>query len=89
MEILIFKDKMWNEIPEQDNPTFDYFYGDPSKARKHECILISKALPYKQKCVGKNGYSVIFIPLIEDVVSRGIFWNLEDAELFANALSNQ
>lgn len=84
MEILIFKDKMWNEIPEQDNPAFDYI--GENGTRKQECLLITRALPYKQKIVGQLGYCVIHIPLEGDVINRGLFWNLKDSEVFAEAI---
>jgi len=84
LEIVVFKDKMWNEIPDQDNPTFDR---NGNGLRKNRCLMITKVLPYRQKCVGKNGYNVIEIPLEGDVITRGLFWNLEDANTFAESIS--
>ena len=26
MEVIVFKNKRWQEIPDQDNPTFDYCF---------------------------------------------------------------
>ena len=86
MEIIIFKDKMWNEIPEQDNPAFDYVDGESKNGRNQKCLMITKVLPYRQKCVGQDGLVVIEVPLEGDVISRGLFWNLEDANLFAKTI---
>lgn len=84
MEIVVFKEKKWDEIPEQDNPTFDYVNSEGD--RRSPCLLICKVLPYKAKCVGGNGYSVIEIPKKGEIISKGLFWNIENAELFAKAL---
>lgn len=94
MEIVIFENKKWNEIPEQDNPAFDYVYENNRlkegfKGRRNACILISKVMEYRSKGVGENGYSVIEVPLNGDVIGRGLFWNIEDARLFAGALAKQ
>ncbi len=88
IEIVIFENKMWNEIPNQDNPAFDYKFGDNKNPRKQECILVCKVLPYRQNCVGKDGFTVIYIPLEGDVIVRGLFWNIEDARIFAEAIAN-
>jgi len=91
MEIIKFKDKTWTEIPKQDNPTFDYKYDDPRLqehiiGRRHHCLLICKVLPYEYKAVSNDGYVVIEIPITGDVIRRGLFWNFDNAELFASAL---
>lgn len=86
MDTLIFRDKNWAEIPKQDNPTWDF---QSNWLRRQECILVMKVLPYEQKSVGVNGYSVIHVPLDKDVVRKGLFWNIEDAILFAEALCNK
>jgi len=86
MEIIIFNDKMFNEIPTQDNPTFDYLHNDRANNRRNECILVCKSLPYRQQCVGE-GYTVTHIPLEGDIVARGLFWNIEDAETFAKSIN--
>ena len=94
MEIVVFKDKMWNEIPSQDNPAFDYKYDDVRLqeriiGRNNVCLMICKVLPYHQKVVGKDGYVVIEVPNEGDVIKRGLFWNLDNAELFAESFSNK
>ena len=94
MEIVTFKDKTWGEIPEQDNPTFDYIYENNRLqegliGRREHCLLICKVAPYRSEGVGKDGYSVIEIPITGDVFGRGLFWHLEYAELFAEALAEK
>ena len=86
MELIIFEYKMWTEIPEQDNPAFDYLRKDPRNVRREECVMITKALPFDQKVVGKDGYVVIYVPLNGDVIKRGLFWELEFAEKFGKRL---
>jgi len=92
MKIVIFKDKTWKEIPKQDNPTFDYIYENTRLqegliGRRTHCLLICKVLPYRSNGVGKNGYEVVEIPITGDIVTRGLFWHLEYAKLFAEALA--
>lgn len=93
MEVVTFKDQNWKEIPEQDNPAFDYKYDDPRLqehiiGRRNPCILICKTFPYMKGVVGDKGYTVTEIPLNGDVIGRGLFWKLEYAEMFAGALVN-
>lgn len=93
MEIVIFKDKNCKEIPKEDNPTFDYIYENNRLqegfiGRRTHCILICKVLPYRSGGVGKDGYTVTEIPKNGDIIGRGLFWNLEDAEIFAEALAD-
>lgn len=85
MEIVVFEDKKWSEIPEQDNPAFDRLYEDSRlqrgyKGRKAHCLLI---------CKRSNGYNVLEIPIWGDIISRGLFWNLNDAKIFAEALASR
>lgn len=92
IEIVTFEDKRWDEIPQQDNPAFDYVYENNRlqegfKGRRNACILITKVMPYRSKGVGENGYNVTEVPINGDVIGRGLFWNLKDATLFAEALS--
>ena len=46
-----------------------------------------KVLPYKRKITGTSGYVVIEVPIWGDVIRRGLFWNIEDAELFAHDIA--
>ena len=94
MEIVRFKKQNWMEIPKQDNPAFDKIYENQRlqegyKGRRTHCLLICKTLPYEAKSVGKNGYVVIEIPLTGDIIRRGLFWDFENAELFAEALAKK
>lgn len=86
MELNIYTfDKNWVDIPKEDNPAFSYI--DNEHNRYYACILICKVLPYHEKCVGKNGYIVIQVPILGDVIKRGLFWNFEDAMKFAQIIS--
>lgn len=87
MEVLIFENKNWSEIPKQDNPAFDF--QESSKNRKEECLIVAKVLPYESQSVGDKGYVVIHVPITGDVIRRGLFWNLEDAKTFACKASAQ
>lgn len=93
MDIVLFKDQNWSEIPKQDNPAFDYVYEDSRlqqgfKGRRKECLMITKVLSYEEKAVGKDGYVVIEVPIKGDVIRRGLFWNFDDAKSFAMAISD-
>lgn len=81
--ILIWEGKNWAEIPQQDNPAFN------KKGRRNKSILVMKVLPYEATAVGENGFGVIEVPLEGDVFRKGLFWELEDAKLFAEALSTR
>lgn len=88
MEVIVFENKTWNEIPQQDNPAFDYLYENQRlqegcKGRRNECLMVMKVMPYEASSVGENGFGVIHVPLNGDVIRRGLFWNIEDAKLFA------
>lgn len=86
MELLIFENKNWSEIPKDDNPT--WIYRD-NGLRKQECVIVSKVLPYEAKTVTDKGFSVVHIPLEGEIIRKGLFWNIEDATLFAEVLCNK
>lgn len=91
MEIIVFENQNWSEIPKQDNPAFDYDYENNELQkgfiiRKESCLMIVKVFEH-DKCVGKDGYVVIEVPLQGDVIRRGLFWNINDANTFAEAIS--
>lgn len=88
MEIVRWKNQNWCEIQEQDNPAFDYIEQDRKNSRANKCLLVMKVLPYESKSVGENGYVVIEVPLSGDVIRRGLFWNYENANIFADAYAN-
>lgn len=93
LEILTWEDKQWHEIPKQDNPAFDYEYNDARLQERivgshNRCLMICKVENYESKLVGKDGYVVIEVPINGDVISRGLFWNLEHAQMFAETFSN-
>lgn len=87
MEIVVFENKRWQEIPEQDNPVFDYCFDHQKqkKVRVKECILVCKVANIKET-VGENGYSVIYVPTYGEITRKGIFWTIENAIIFANSL---
>ena len=88
MEVIVFKNKRWQEIPDQDNPTFDYCfdYQKQEKVRVKECILVCKVANLKET-VGESGYSVVYIPSRGEITRKGLFWTLENAIIFADALA--
>jgi hypothetical protein len=84
MEILKWNDKTYHEIPEQDHPQ-----------NGEECLIICKqvyieppkintgeweVLQWKEDKLDLPNWSIHFV---------GLFWELEDAELFAEAYSKR
>jgi len=77
MDIILFEDKTFNQIPKQDNPAFS----------DDDCLLICRdgnfpsmfnVLEIKDQYVGESK--------IEERVCRlGKFWRVENAKLFAEA----
>ncbi|RYE12681.1 MAG: hypothetical protein EOP45_22450 [Sphingobacteriaceae bacterium] len=88
MELIKFENLDWSQIPNQDNPTFDY-KNDPieGKTRRSQAIIVCKALPYESKSVTEKGYVVIQVPISGHIIRRGLFWNFEDACFFGEALN--
>jgi len=88
MKVLKFEHQDWKEIPEQDNPTWDYI-NDPlkGKIRRNDYLIVCKVLDYESQCVGEDGYVVIYVPIKGDVIRKGLFWNFENASLFADSLA--
>lgn len=80
MEVVTFKDLNWSEIPDQDNPAFDYL--ENGGGRRNTCLLICKAFPHDS-----GQYVVIEVPLSGDVIKRGMFWGFKHATIFAEAIS--
>jgi len=88
LEVIIFADKTFREIPKQNNPTFDITNYSGVKQRVKECLLICKVADPKYSGV-KNGYTVIFVPFKGEITSKGRFWDIEPAVIFANAYANK
>lgn len=86
MDIEIFKTQCWNEIPRENNPTFDYTNNDVSKRHK-QCIVICRA--FTRDGVGITGMRVVFIPLKGEVKNLGLFWNIDNALLFAKSYADE
>jgi hypothetical protein len=85
MEIVNFANLTWQEIPEQDNPAFQYIeHPVRGKSRPSECIIIFKG---RHNMITDGGIVVAHIPLEQDITKKGVFWRLEEAEKFAELLA--
>lgn len=84
--IVVYTDRLWSDIPRQDNPAYHYKHDDYGE-RESEAILISRAVEYRIN--GQGEYVVTYIPLQGVFVHRGSFLELSDALLFAKALSER
>ena len=85
MEIVEFINHRFDEIPEQDNPALIYYDTQQGK-KKDECIMI-----FRGRYVGFTDGGVV-VALVEndtDLTKLGVFWNIEKARLFAEAIVNQ
>ena len=87
LKIVKFETQTWQDIPEQDNPAFDYINNDQTLGRHNECLMICKVVPYEELSVGKNGLVVIYVPKQGGITRIGLFWTLKHAEIFAEAVS--
>jgi hypothetical protein len=87
LEIVKFETQNLQDIPEQDNPVFDYIKNDRVLGRRNECLMICKVLRYEEMSVGKNGFIVIYVPKQGEIRRIGLFWNFKNAETFAEAVS--
>jgi len=86
MKILIFKDVRWQDIKDEDNPTYHYInHKTRGKIRREQAILVCKVASPKYSSVG-DGYCVIFVPIEGDIIRRGLFWNFDDACVFAESI---
>jgi hypothetical protein len=90
MEVVIFSNQKWQEIPEQDNPAMacnrvkdvDNFGALVSV----ECVMIFKGCRDAYTITG-GGFVVASVPKEGDISKRGVFWALEDAERFAEMIA--
>ena len=80
MEIVKFLDKTWQEIPEQDNPCMGHIRAGDGSLINQECIIIFKG---KYPLITNGGFVVAVNPLHGDIISKGVFWRSESAEIFA------
>ena len=87
MEIVIYQNQNWHQIPVQDNPAFNLDGSGRKNERMKKCLLVMKVLPYESKAVGNDGFVVIEVPIRGDVIRRGLFWNIDDATKFAVKIS--
>ena len=84
MEIVNFKNKTWQEIPEQDNPAMQETTYRGGRERPDECIMIFKGTHDR---ITDGGIVVAHVPMDGDITKKGVFWNIENAEIFANTLA--
>ncbi len=87
MNVLDFSSKIFNDIPEQDNPTFQTTNYTGKRLRLQECIMICKVRNPRHSGVG-DGFVVIHVPTRGEIVSKGRFWKLDMAMVFADSISN-
>ena len=94
MEIVNFSERTFKEIPKQDNPAF-MNKDEWDEVGQDGCILITKQEeqkpPYKncgRYCVFKIE-SVEFPDEQETVTYLGLFWEIETAILFSEALAGK
>ena len=85
MEIVIFESKRFYEIPNQDNPVFDTTTYTGETLRASECLMLCKVSNPKTSGV-LDGFTVIYVPIKGEIISKGKFWHYGEAELFINAL---
>jgi hypothetical protein len=84
MDIVKFPDHTWQEIPEQDNPALDYRDYSDGKHRPCACLMIFKG---RYKGFADGGIVVASVPISGDITLKGVFWNMETAETFAETLA--
>lgn len=84
MEIVKFESKTWQEIPDQDNPAMHLHEYPEGHRRPDECIMIFKG---RHRGITDGGLVVAHVPLRGDIVKKGVFWTVENAEAFANLLA--
>lgn len=87
MNIIIFRNQNWSQIPYQDNPAFENDGSHRKNERMRRCLLVMKVFPHESNDVGKDGYEVTEVPIRGDVIRRGLFWNIDDAIMFATIIS--
>lgn len=78
MDVLIWNDKTYREIPEQDNPN------------KSECLIICKQEYIEPPKINTGKWMVIYCKesISSDFAPHtiGLFWDIKYAELFANVI---
>ena len=89
MVIFRFTDKTFLDIPRCENPAF--IKKDDWKTSHLQCMVICKQIERKAPYLNAGRYCVLLItannnPLEDETVEQvGLFWEIDDAELFANA----
>lgn len=84
MKIVKFINETWQEIPNSCNPAMQNMMYADGRRRSEELIMIFKGT---HQGITDGGFVVSFVPLRGDITKLGVFWRLENAELFANAYS--
>ena len=90
LEIVKFLDSTWQEIPEQDNPAMQCnMIKDPDNFGaliNQECIMINKG-NREAYHITNGGFIVSRVPKNGDIIKLGVFWKVENAELFAEIVA--
>ncbi len=76
MKIIKFLDKTWQEIPTNENPAMNY------EGHVDRCIMMFGG---GYTGVTNGGIVVAKVEPASDITLLGIFWNINTAELFAEA----
>lgn len=61
LEIVIFEKDRWDDIPEQDNPFWNY--KEDESERVGQCIMVCKSSKGYEDMIGFKAYTVYHIPL--------------------------
>lgn len=92
LEIVKFLDSTWQEIPEQDNPAMSCnMIADKDNFGaliNQECIMILKGSRDSYK-ITNGGFVVVRVPKNGDIIKLGVFWRVENAELFAEIAASR
>lgn len=83
MKVVNFGNVKWQDIPEQDNPAMNTVETKEGRV-KRECLLIFGG---NYTGITNGGIVVALNPKMGDITRQGVFWTIESAESFAEAIS--
>ena len=90
MEIVKFLNSTWQEIPEQDNPAMQCSMikdnGNFGALIHPECIMIFKGNMDAYR-ITDGGFVVARVPKEGDIIKLGVFWNSDNADMFAESVA--
>ena len=93
-QIIDFREKTFSEIPEQDNPAF-MSKAEWDSLNESGCLLITKQDEQKPPYKNCGRFCVFDIGVVENpkedesVTYLGLFWEIENAMLFAEAYTSK